>query len=97
MISPQIDAPQVSIAEEQEEYKTVTGALARNSLYGSQRPDGVNTVILAFRPDEHERAVIANGGDFYVGLLTFGGAMQPIIVAAGKEDMARMHGLEVTP
>lgn len=48
MISPQIEAPRISIAEEQEEYKAVTGALARNSLYGSQLEDAekLNTPTL---------------------------------------------------
>lgn len=98
-ISPQLDpeqAPQVMIAEDQDEFLTVCGALVKANGYAV--PNGrYNVVVLAFRPNDEERARLAGGADIYISLLTFGQPMQGIIVAAGKEAMAATYGLQVAP
>lgn len=103
MIRPKLTAPQIQIAENQEEYKTVTAALVNHPSYPSRAarinadPELVqaNGVVLAFRPSDEERAKIAAGSDIYVSLLTFLKPMQPIIVDVGPENMAEWFGCEV--
>lgn len=103
MIRPKLVAPQVTIAEEQDEYKTVTAALVYHPSYpyASRRVVGqverldMNGLVLAFRPTDEERAKIAAGSDVYVSLLTFGRPMQPIIVTVGEHETAAIYGLEV--
>jgi hypothetical protein len=97
MIAPQLDAPQITVAEEQEEFKPITVALVRNGGYGSQRPDGINTVITCWRPTPEERARLAAGEDVYIAQLTFGGPMQGLIVRCGKQDTAETFGVRVAP
>ena len=112
MIRPKLIAPQVTIAEDQDEYKPLTAAVVRHPSYPAARvgfPDNTtglppgehfaetNSVVLAFQPSAEERARIAAGEAIYVSLLTFNRPMQPIIVAVGPENMARWFGVEVEP
>jgi hypothetical protein len=48
-IRPQIDAPQETIAEEQEEYCTLVGAFLKNPEYGLAKGANYNTVVVAVR------------------------------------------------
>lgn len=86
MIAPALPIETQVIAEEQEEYKPVVAGLVRNPEFQSVRPDGVNTLVLCFRPTPEERKRLAENDDIYIWLLTFGGPMQPIIVSCGKEE-----------
>jgi hypothetical protein len=95
-IAPKIDAPVITIAEEQEEYKTVVAAQAKHPLYGCMLGRNHNSLVLAFRPTDAERRRLAAGEDIYVHLLTFGGPMTPIIVNVGAEEAAACYGLKVT-
>jgi hypothetical protein len=104
MIRPKLVAPQITIAEEQDEYKPVTAAMVRNPLYhagltavSDSQIVRANGVVLAFRPSDEERAKIAAGSDIYVNLLTFLKPMQPILVDVGPENMAEWFGVEVEP
>jgi hypothetical protein len=97
MIAPQVDAPCIVIAEEQEEYKPVSAALVLHPLYGVAPGREHNSVLLAFRPSNEERARLVSGADVYISLLTFGGPMQPILVMCGKEEAAQNFGIEVSP
>lgn len=102
MISPQVVAPQITIAEEQAEFKPITAAIVNSGAHGNRACvcDGEtvevpNSILLAFRPSDDERARLACGDDIYISLLTFGGPMQGILVLAGKEDAAAAFGLRV--
>lgn len=96
MIAPKVDAPQVVIAEEQEEFKPITAALVRHPAYPCH-PHGFNSVLLCFRPSDDERKRIAGGEDLYVSLLTLGGPMQGIIVSAGAEEPSLIYNVRRTP
>lgn len=89
---PLVDAPLVRIAEDQPQYTPVTAARVSHPDYPT--PRGPNTLLLAFRPSDAERAQLAAGADVYVALLTFGGPMQPILIYAGAEAAARAYGLQ---
>jgi hypothetical protein len=93
MIRPKLVAPQVTIAEDQEEYLPVTAALVVDP--GMPAPRGHNAILIAFRPSDSERARLAAGDDIYIALWTFGGAMQPIQIFAGAHDAAQTWNLEV--
>lgn len=93
MIRPRLVAPQVTIAENQAEYATVTGALVKHPDFAGE----ANTVVLAFKPNPLERTRLAAGEAIYVSLLTFGGPMQPVLVTAGKYETAAIYGVEVEP
>jgi hypothetical protein len=95
MIRPRLDAPQITIAEEQDEFKPVTAALVYNPLYAPVQTDhgALNAIVLAFRPDAEERAQLAAGEDIYVSLLTFLRPMPGIIVGVGSRDMAAMFNV----
>ena len=88
MISPQLDAPQVQIATEQEQFFELTAALVTNPEYGVPVGRMHNTVMLAYRLTEYERQLVRDGADIYIALLTGGGAMQPILPIIGKEIAA---------
>lgn len=95
MVRPKLDAPQVTIAEEQAEFKPVTAALVHNRLYPAvQSQHGpLNAIVLAFRPNDKERARLAAGEDIYVSLLTFLRPMPGIIVSAGSREPAAMFNV----
>ena len=95
MVRPKLVAPQVSVAEDQEEFKSLTAALIYNPLYEAPMTSAgpLNTMVLAFKPNDDERARLAAGQDIYVSLLTFMQPMQAIIVTVGSEETAAMHSV----
>jgi hypothetical protein len=92
---PALDAPQLSIAEHQEEFVPITGAFVKHPEYGLAPGHSYNCVVLAFRPTDEERAKIAAGEDIYLSLLTWGGPMQGVLLSAGPEDMGRIFNVPV--
>jgi hypothetical protein len=97
MVRPKLAAPQLTIAEDQHEYKPVTAAMVRHPLYPttSDRAEDTNSFVLAFQPSVDEVARLADGEAIYVSLLTFNRPMQPIIVSIGAAETAAMYGVEV--
>jgi hypothetical protein len=102
MIRPKLLAPQITIAENQvEDFKPVTAAVVNHPGYTSalRAIDGevhkANTVVLAFRPSDEERARLAAGEDLYLSLLTFMQPMQAVILSVGPDDPASWYGVEV--
>lgn len=101
MVRPKLDAPQVTIAEDQEEFKPVTAALVHNPAYpaemyqiaGEDEPRALNAIVLAFKPSDEERARLAAGEDIYITLLTFLKPMPGIIVSAGSGEPAAMFNV----
>ena len=94
-IAPEVDAPCVAIAEEQEQYQTIYAAQVRHPSLPA--PLGWNALLLAFRLDDEQRQAIAEGADLYVSLLTFGGPMQPIVVQVGKHSASAVYNVRVLP
>jgi hypothetical protein len=84
MVSPSTGAPEIVLAEEQEQYRPITVA---------RYMDQQDRVILLsrWRLNDGDRARIAAGEDIYIGLLTFGRPMQPLSVQVGAD------GWTVTP
>jgi hypothetical protein len=110
MIRPRLVAPQVTIAEDQDQYKTMTAAIVRHPLYAAGRvafdddtpglPEGenvipANSIVVAFQPSEEERAQLAAGEAIYISLLTYNRPMNPIIVSVGAAATAAIYDLEV--
>jgi len=95
MIAPKLDAPQISVGENQHEFLTITAAMVAHPDFDA--PGGMNTLVYCYRLEEHKRARIAAGEDLYVSLLTFGKPVQPIIVCVGPEGPAAWYGVRVTP
>lgn len=92
-VRPKLNAPQVTIAEEQGQFLPITAALVRHPGYPAvETPHGpMNSIVLAFRPSEEDRAALAAGADLYVSLLTFGRPMPGLIVHAGPEKAAVIY------
>jgi hypothetical protein len=80
-IAPRTGAPEVTIAEEQEEYSPIT--VARYHY-----PNGTGLLLTRWTFTPEERAQIAAGEDVYIGQLNFGGPMTPLIVRCGPGDLA---------
>lgn len=98
MVRPRLDAPQITIAENQEEFLPVTAALVRNTDFPAV-PIGegreANTLVLAFRPTNDERRQIAAGEDIYLAMLTFMRPMQGVILSVGPDGPATWFGVGV--
>lgn len=78
MVAPRTGAPEITLAENQEEYATLTVA-----VYQDRRGNELVLSRWRLEPDEIER--LKNGEDLYVSLMTFGKPMQPIHVQVGPE------------
>ena len=96
-VVPQLQAPTSRVAEDQPQYEPITVALVTHAEYWVRPKASYNTVVMAFRPSDAERAAIAAGADIYVGLLTFAYPQQPIIVLAGKEEASAVYNVPVLP
>jgi hypothetical protein len=94
MISPELDAPQLTITSN--DYMALTVALARHPDHELATGRDYNTVVTAWRPTALERARIAAGEDLYVPVLTFGGPLQALLVIVGKHEAAAVFGVGVT-
>lgn len=90
MLTPALMAPKTRVAEHQPEFTPVEVAYVRNPLYGAPGTEHgpLNTSVMAFKPSDEERALIAAGGNIYVSLLTFMKPQQGIIVSVGPESVA---------
>lgn len=76
-VAPRTGAPEVSIAQGQEEYLELTGAVHH----------GGEVLVTRWRFSDEDRARVAAGEDLYLAHLTFGGPFQPIIVQVGAEGL----------
>lgn len=91
-IAPQLKGEgcdHIRVAEDQEEYLTLPAAIVRHPGYNN-----VPCHMLCLRLDTAEKLAIAEGADIYINLLSFGKALQPILVLIGKETAASAFGLE---
>lgn len=77
-VSPRTGAEEVTIAEDQLEYKPLVAARY-------QTEDGHAMLLTRWRFTDEERAAIAAGEDLYLGVLTFGQPLQPLAPQVGPE------------
>jgi hypothetical protein len=76
MIAPRTGAPEVTIAENQPEYLTLTAAAYEYS-------DGAYGLLTRWRLTEDERKRLLAGEDVYLMQLTFRKPMQPVRLQVG--------------
>ena len=84
MVAPRTGAEEVTIAEDQLEYKPLVAARY-------ETPDGVPVLLTRWRFSEEDRAKIAAGEDLYLGVLTFGQPLQPLQVQVGPAGWEVAH------
>src|SRR3954470_3280688 len=103
-IIPGIIAPRVTVAKEQEEYQPIIAALVSHPAYpvnavtaGDGIPFLMNTHLLAFKPTPEELVLLNQGEALYVGLLTFGNPVTPILIQVGTEVIASIYGVMREP
>lgn len=75
MIAPRTGAPEITVAENQLEYRPIVVAVY------NEKPTRQLLTRWTFTPEERE--AIARGEDVYFALLTFGQPMQPISASVG--------------
>lgn len=80
-IAPRTGAPEVTVAEEQEEYLPITVACYQDA-------EGVRHLLARWTFTTEERARLAAGEDVYVAQLSFGGPMTPMSVHVGPGPYA---------
>lgn len=88
-LPPELDVPVIAVAENQGEYLTVYAGVAQVPGYGQAH-------VVRAQLDAEERAAVARGEDLYIGLLTFGGPMTPLLVHVGKGTMAAVLNVRTT-
>lgn len=79
MIAPRTGAHEITLAEEQPEYMPLTAAV----YHHAEMQSPVLLTRWTFTPEERRR--IAKGEDVYIGVLTFGKPLQPLLVQCGPE------------
>lgn len=80
MVAPRTGVPEVTVAEEQEEYAPITVG-----VYGDNRELGPRTLLTRWRLSDEDRRRIAEGEDLYVAVVTYGQPMQPLHVQIGPD------------
>lgn len=78
MVAPRTGAPELTLAEEQEEYLPLTVA-----CYETDR--GSPALLSRWRLSDEDRERIAAGEDVYLLVVTGGAPMQPVAVQVGPE------------
>lgn len=84
MIAPRTGADEITIAEDQLEYKPLVAAVYRT-------PEGAPMLLTRWTFTAEERERIAAGEDLYLGVLTYGQPLQPLAPQVGPD------GYEVAP
>lgn len=76
MIAPRTGAEEITLAEDQLEYRPLVAALYETA-------EGVPVLLTRWRFTDEERAAIAAGEDLYLGVMTFGKPLQPLMAGVG--------------
>lgn len=77
-VSPNTGAPEITVAENQHEYLTITAAVYEWS-------DGRKGLLTRWHLTDEDKTRIANGEDVYLMMLTFGKPMQPVKIQVGSD------------
>ncbi len=100
MIRPKLAAPQVPVAEDQPAFATLVAAVVRHPEFPARACEYLdeefeaNSIVVAFQPNDAERAQLAAGDAIYISLLTFMRPMPAIMVKVGPDDMCRIFNVE---
>jgi hypothetical protein len=78
MVAPRTGAPEVTIAEDQEEYSPLVAAVY---CFEGQR-----TLLTRWRLSDEDRARIAAGEDLYLSVMTFNNPLQPVSLQVGAPE-----------
>lgn len=81
-VAPRTGAEEITVAEDQHEYVPLVVA-----LHADPGGSGSPVLLTRWRLSEEERAAIAAGEDLYVGCLTFGERLQPLLVTVGDPKL----------
>ena len=81
-VAPRTGAPEVTIAEDQHQYKTLVGA----------QYDDPPAMLTRWRLDDADRERVAAGEDIYLAVLTFGGPFPPLSIQVGPEGWEPIGG-----
>ena len=84
MVSPRTGAPEVTIAEDQLEYKPIVCAVYRYPEDDGDFP-GVRFLLSRFTFTPEERSRIAAGEDLYIAHITGYGPLQPLAPQVGPD------------
>jgi hypothetical protein len=103
-VRPELDAPIVTFAEHQHEFRPIEAALVVDPSFeagarriGPQHFVGMNTVLYAFEPYPDQIKRLVAGQPIYIGLLTGArGSPQPILVLVGKEEAGQVYNVMPT-
>jgi hypothetical protein len=86
-VAPRTGAGEITIAEDQLEYKPLVGALYENQ-------QGHTIILTRWRFTAEDRRRIAEGEDLYLGIMTFGAPLQPIDISVGPDRWVSADELE---
>jgi hypothetical protein len=86
MVSPQTGANERTLAASQPEYNNL--AVAEYMVEFSAEHQPAYTLLTRWRLSDADRERIANGEDVFVACITFGDALQPLMVQVGMNDPA---------
>lgn len=89
MVAPRTGAEEITVAEDQLEYKPLVAALY-------QTPEGTTVLLTRWRFTDEDRAKISAGEDLYLGVMTFGKPLQPLMIGVGPEGWTVESNPEVT-
>lgn len=81
MVAPRTGAPEVTLAEDQLEYRPLTVAAYQHN----DRPGKAFMLLSRWRLSDEERRRIAAGEDLYLAVCTFGDPMQPVSLQVGPD------------
>lgn len=84
MVAPRTGAEEITIAEDQLEYKPLVAARY-------QTPEGVPVLLTRWKLDDAERAKVAAGEDLYLSLMTFGNPLPPLQVQNRAAGVGMIH------
>jgi len=80
-VAPRTGAEEVTLAEDQTEYKPLVAA--RYDVQFSPGHEPARALLTRWRLTEDERRRIAEGEDIYLACLTFGDPLQPLMMQVG--------------
>jgi hypothetical protein len=85
-VAPRIGADEITVAEDQLEFRTVVAAVCQMPDNDPDFPS-VRYLVTRWRLSDSERQAIAGGEDFYIRHLTGSGSLQAFAPQVGPEGL----------
>lgn len=85
MVAPRTGAKEVTLAEDQLEYKPLVAAVYRHPEH-----DGI-ILLTRWRLTDEDKERILKGEDIYLSVMTFGQPLQPIAIQVGPDGWEGQH------